>query len=231
VARTNGFDRLGYFWSLAVEEQFYLVWPVIILAVPRRVRVPTMASLILVAGVCRGLYVAQGHFVQAYVLPWTRMDALAAGGLLASVPDRLVTPSRIAVLAGALLAAGLLLPSGGPWATINEWGAIALCGAAVLGAARGFPGSLGRLLSEPSLLYVGTISYGLYVWYPFFLDASIDLGNGLAHWWTRQGFSGSAQMLTIGMLAGVWASLAWASLSWHWFERPINNLKRLVPYV
>jgi peptidoglycan/LPS O-acetylase OafA/YrhL len=86
-----------------------------------------------------------------------------------------------------------------------------------------FLGPVGRLLKSPALIYLGTISYGIYVLHPFtapFMRLAIGhfgLGEALLEstYWFSVKFAGT---------------LALASLSWYLLERPIHRLKRLFPY-
>ena len=214
AAKQVGFDSLTHFWSLAIEEQFYLVWPIVILALPRRWQRPAIVALILVAGALRATYVFHGQWRPAGVLPWTRMDALAGGGLMALVRSR-----RPAVaIAAAIFAVTLVLPLGWASAMLTEWGSIAIYGAIVVSAAWGLPGPIGRVLASRPLVYLGTISYGLYAWHPFVLIPSFGVGEKLGH-------------PAIALAAGVVISVGIASLSWHVLERPFTTLKRFVPYV
>jgi peptidoglycan/LPS O-acetylase OafA/YrhL len=75
---------LSHFWSLAVEEHFYLVWPFIILLVPRRAAMATCVGLGILALATRiGLTIAYPNLLYANVLTFCRLDALCAGGWFA----------------------------------------------------------------------------------------------------------------------------------------------------
>jgi len=214
VARMVGFDSLTHFWSLAIEEQFYLVWPVLVLALPMRRHRPMMVALIVLAGMLRAIYVAHGLWRPAGVLPWTRMDALVAGGLL----SLLGSARPVWICAAATFFVTLILPTGWPSAMITEWGSIALAGAIVVTASAGFRGHLGRVLASPAAVYLGTISYGLYAWHPFILIPFAGVGE-------KVHARGIALAIAVVLAIGV------ASISWRWLERPFNDLKRFVPYV
>jgi peptidoglycan/LPS O-acetylase OafA/YrhL len=73
---------------------------------------------------------------------------------------------------------------------------------------------LGRLLSLAPLAYLGRISYGLYVYHSFVLAAVIREWGGSR----------------VDKLLGFFITIAIAAISWHLFEKPINNLKRFAPY-
>jgi peptidoglycan/LPS O-acetylase OafA/YrhL len=75
-------DGGGPFWSLAVEEQFYLIWPFVVLFAPRRVLVGLATALVVVEPVAR--YFTVAHLgPDAFDLTWCRSDGLALGALVA----------------------------------------------------------------------------------------------------------------------------------------------------
>lgn len=67
----------GVFWSLAVEEHFYLVWPWLVRILSRRILAMVCAALMVFEPVLRAVYAGRG--VDIYPLSWFRFDALASG--------------------------------------------------------------------------------------------------------------------------------------------------------
>lgn len=201
MAREGLHLHTAHFWSLAVEEQFYLAWPLLMLWTPRRALLPLMIACVIVAGVYR---IAESG-VGASIATLARMDALACGAVLALVR----VPSWV-----GLFGLGLL-----PFAITNEWGAVLLSGTAVQLAGQG-PQAIRRALSWRPLVYVGTISYGVYVIHPFvpMLIRQTPLWRILPEY----GLQHFAVVTS--------ATILLASISWFLMEQPLNNLKRYVPY-
>jgi peptidoglycan/LPS O-acetylase OafA/YrhL len=220
-ANVGWHGAMGHFWSLAVEEQFYLLWPLLVLFAPRAWLVPVLVCAIVSAGLMRGVMAAEDEWIAAYVLLWTRGDALAFGGLLAVRPDL-----RVPALAGAgvLLAVAGAGTEGATHAIVAEWGMILLSAAVVMSVTQG---RAAALLSWRPLVMVGTISYGIYVWHQLVpkivpvLEASLDFGLHMPpaeEEWARLGY------VTL-------ATLVLAALSWFLFEKPLNDLRTRIPYV
>ncbi len=186
---------LLHLWSLGVEEQFYLLWPMIIVTLHTRARgVRTAVALVAVALVSfwmgSAFFVAHPSFVY-YMLP-TRAGELLIGAIAALVVlnrwDALVAP-RVAQLvapAGAflLLASLLMLSEETPfpgWSALVPTIGTALL---ILGGHRS-PGRVTRLFASRPLVAVGLISYSAYLWHwplmAFFRYGygEIGLGSGV----------------------------------------------------
>lgn len=171
---------LSHFWSLAVEEQFYLVWPLIVLLLGRRGLAWLCAGLLPMALVLRWVVLGHGNqFTAAIFLTPCRVDSLAVGALVAVLArgpgglTALRTPARW-VAGISLVAWAVLLPSIGGWffgfSQYLTFTPIALlCGGVICLALNAPPGSgLARFLSAAPLRFFGKYSYGLYVFHYLF---------------------------------------------------------------
>lgn len=222
---------VAHFWSLAVEEQFYLIWPFLMLLVPTRLLQPIVWMTILAAPLFRvsmALLRPEDRFFE--ILPLSCFDALGLGAILAMLqragPTRRL--ENLCILTGLPLwiaTRALVIGKFGltPITTL-ETTALSLIFVGIIGrASRGYTGITGRLLSFGPIVYLGTISYGLYVIHNLVFPVLLahvriyPIPAVLNH-----------PVLRIVLLFGT--TVALASLSWFALERPINQLKRLVPY-
>jgi peptidoglycan/LPS O-acetylase OafA/YrhL len=175
------------FWTLAQEEQFYLLWPlVLLLLLQRRVRESRVAVLLVLVFVASVVHRTELTMTGAaaqriYIAPDTHSDALVLGCLLAVLRR---SGLRVVQPIGWLAIAALVVGS----SVVSQTGAIeygiapmAVAATLVVGAALE-PGRLGRYLSWRPLVWLGTISYSLYLWHYFvwwLLDYRPFLGLGL----------------------------------------------------
>ena len=232
---------ISHFWSLAVEEQFYLVWPWLIVFAPRRWLVPAIVAAIIFAPLFRLWMGALGYkeTMHAVLTPGC-LDSLGVGALLAAVAGPGFSPALApnASLKGvkASLKAG---PSTAVWLCAVPWIAILIAekytavplplvaikqtlqafvfGWLILKGAEGFSGVTGRVLSSAPVVYLGRISYGVYLAHGF-AGAMAATGFALA------GLAWPApEPWRLIILCGV--TVAAAALSWHVLERPLNALK------
>ena len=232
----------NHFWSLAVEEQFYLAWPWVILLVSRRRLYATILAIIATGPIFRVLFGFSTGSDATPMFPLSCLDTLGVGALLALRKDQIADPrsreypfGKAGLLLGfAVLVAFILLGELHNQTTrirmtryaIFDVGAALLAGWVVLRASTGFRGPIGKLLELKPLIYLGTISYGIYVYHNFIptlmlenwhLPTIADLLHRPSAW--------PLDSLLKGAIA-----ISVAALSWHFFERPINNLKRYFKY-
>jgi peptidoglycan/LPS O-acetylase OafA/YrhL len=234
---------LSHFWSLAVEEQFYLGWPVVVLLARGR-RLAAVCAGLFAAGPLFRLVIVDGGWPagSAFRVTPGRVDALALGGLLAlalrdpALRGATLRLARPAAIAGAVGFVALGARHGFDMHArpLELWSHtfLALAFAGLLAAAVGSEAAGGRLaaaLSTPRLRALGRYAYGLYVWHYLVhvgaLRALRATDAGAALLATRAGYAAYA-------ILGVAASLALAWASWHGVERRFLAWKdRLAPRV
>lgn len=230
-------EYTAHLWSLSVEEQFYLVWPALVLFVPVRYLGPTMLGAIALATIYRTLGMLGGlNYVALDVLTPAAFDALGIGAVFAylwnrrhSAAGRLARFERLALSCGVLTVGGTLLLGAWPGMVASEQGAWYLRSAQLTGwallfgwlvarCARGAGGVAGRVLEWRALGYLGRISYGIYLYHlfvPYF-------------WWRSLAVVGvDIGVLPPLMLAALFvaSTVLLAALSWHYVEHPIDRFK------
>ncbi|MBY0383416.1 MAG: acyltransferase [Xanthobacteraceae bacterium] len=162
------FNPLLHIWSLGVEEQFYLVWPLILLMFARRRAVVWIAIALAVLSFLYNVRQSAAEPVSAFFLPFSRFWELGAGAVLALMRARAAGLSRssewmswsgllLLVLAMVVIDRDRAFPG---------WWALLPVGSAVLLIAAGENARANRVvLGHPVLVYIGLISYPLYLWH------------------------------------------------------------------
>jgi peptidoglycan/LPS O-acetylase OafA/YrhL len=226
-------------WSLAIEEQFYLFWPLVIWLCPPR----------LVAWLCTAIFVAEVFarsgarandvaVLPIYVITWFRLDGLVIGALLAVALRRGIMPDlgRLAPIVVIVGVAGLIavtILGGHTWwwnRRMQQFGyslIAVIAGAMLVGAITRPADSLWpRMLSAGWLRAFGKYSYCLYLIHLPVMRAvrewvfNPEETLAIAPW--------IGQVLFYPVAAAPAFALAW--LSWRFFEAPILRLKARFPY-
>ena len=205
---------LGVTWSLAIEEQFYLVWPLIVRFCSTRLLRWIAVSVICLSPVLRLFLSAAG--VDIYANTFSRLDGLMAGALLAIVIRSTdFVPSRY--LGKAWMALCIATPLVFLTEAVDaRWIVFSMSAAAsvslvYLSLYSGQTWLQGALRNR-FLVYTGTISYGLYLLHkiPFNLGTALHLNQ----------YPALAAPILLAIAYGM------AALSWSLLERPFLNLKR-----
>ena len=225
------FQNSGYFspnakgnpllnlWSLSVEEQFYIIIPLLLIFIwkikKERWLIYILSSLVLfsLAGSIYGM--AKGHQVFVFYMLPTRAWELLAGAVVAMAPE--VKMQRAAPALGLLGTACLFYPYIFYTSQTAFPGFAAL--PSVLGSCLviryGSVGWVGRVLTLPAFVGIGKISYSLYLW----------------HWpiivcWTYATFGRKQPADYLGMTV---LSFALAYVSWRWVEMPVRRNQHWQP--
>jgi Predicted acyltransferases len=210
---------LGVTWSLAVEEQFYLVVPLLIYLLPRRALLCVLVPAVLAAPVLRHAFPGFQAFVNT---PW-RSDSLLSGASLAVLvrwPPFVSAVQRhrrgllalfVALLAGAVV---MTLRPAAPVGAANYLWLAALYSVFILVALIDAEPHVGRLLRSPVLVWFGQLSYGIYM----FHQAVSGLLYGLVRRRSPQMYTLTDAGITLTALC-VTLLLAW--VSYRFFESPI----------
>jgi peptidoglycan/LPS O-acetylase OafA/YrhL len=236
----------GHFWSLAVEEQFYLCWPAVVFLLGRRSLMLACVACVLGAPVFRfalieGAVDPLANSLASGVLAPARMDALALGGFLALAarrPEelrRLLRWARPVAWASAFVLLGLFFWRGrlsffDDWVqTVGYTANAFLFGAILTLAVTAAPNTaVHSVCTHRFLTFFGRYSYALYLFHfqiAALLARRVREAGGLP---TVAGLEVPAR--TVVALLGISSSVILAWLSWHLYEKQFFKLKVLFPY-
>lgn len=242
ITLTNSWvGRVGHFWTLAVEEQFYLVWPWLVLFLPKRRLVPLILFLIFLAPAYR--FYAYQNFsfdigvqdFKAATFTLSNLDCLGMGALLAIFRRMDISKETLQkYLSRIFLPASLLFyittlvlyhyrikPS--VFFVFSDLAVAMILVWLVNSASHGFKGVAGKVLEFPPFIYLGKISYGIYVYHYFMPLILTPIFNALGIPYQIPG--------VLNFFISSLLTIIIASLSWYFIELPINNLKRHFQYL
>lgn len=228
----NWADLLSPFWTLSVEEQFYLVWPSVVLLTPRSQLRRVIIFTIFLGLATRIWWGLNGN--SQGVLTLTCLDSFGIGALWSYIvveQPEMIPAFRRQLRWATLLALACFLfilaqPHDSFFRIYQRTILSVLSLFFVVHATYGFRGLTGRVLMNPVLIYLGKISYGIYVYHmvvssyltgPILNKLSRFSPISLSNFWIHLASSFALLILV-------------ASLSWFLIEKPINTLKRYFTY-
>jgi peptidoglycan/LPS O-acetylase OafA/YrhL len=217
----------AHFWSLSVEEQFYLFWPLAVFLTPTRYLPWVGVSLVLLAPISRACLFALGYpHIMGY-LP-TATDALGAGALLALVKGGRFSlkgtryVKLILILSGAGFFASILSYNFNFWYRPREiffplFGSIIYAGFIYLILVGRLP-RVSYFFAWRPFVVIGQVSYAIYLIHTFVM-------NSIEYFFP--------EVVTLGFLRfviGAFGTVIVAMVSWRMFEGPINQMKSRFDY-
>ena len=229
VAHNEWIGSLSHFWSLSLHEQFYLVWPLVLL-VPRRLFPYAMVLVIIGAAAFRLECILTGasEFSRWFLLPGS-LDAFATGGLAAWVLQKqrasAVTSKK---WAGPLICAAVaslafsrylrFLPDTNSGTAAVEFVECVFFGWLLVFLVAAPKSLAARALAFRPLIFVGKVSYGIFVFHTL-------IAVSVSPWLTAVGLNeASHSFFRAAILAAI--SIAVAAASWHLMEQPLNHWVR-----
>jgi peptidoglycan/LPS O-acetylase OafA/YrhL len=242
----NGWPKFGYighYWSLAIEEQFYIFWPLLVFLFKRRSLMMICGSCILMAFGIRlaFCFLSADPYPATFVLTPARMDALAVGALIALSVRSEATRALMYRWAGkVLMITGILLAGIFLWRrglrdfdpvvyTIGYSLISGFFGALLILAIESYRDAfLNKIFSSRILMFLGRYSYALYVFHPLVIKLfqkhqfSTKLFPGLA------GSQLPGQLVYSTLVVG--SAIIISLLSWFLWESRFLRLKRYCAY-
>lgn len=223
-AKHNSASLVQHFWSLSIQGQFYVVWPLLVALVAlvaARARVDLWRALLVTMAVAFAgslafsVYLTAVNQPLAYFHSATRIWEFALGGLLVLLIDRMTLPKPVALVLGwagvvGVAVCGMVLRVGSVFpGYFALWPTVA----AALVIAAGTTGSAfgaDRILSSRPLVYLGNLSFALYLW----------------HWPVLLLYLVARGRLEVGPLGGavvIGLSLVLSVLTYHFVEEPVRR--------
>jgi peptidoglycan/LPS O-acetylase OafA/YrhL len=226
-ARTFDWNSVGphHFWSLAVEEHFYLFWPLVVYVTSNKNLKYVISGIVLFAIIMRAFLLNEGYSV--FLFTFTRIDSLAIGALLALMElknfFRIENSGKFRILFVGMIVITLFIwilfsGEGNNYIQNSRYLLLSLTYFAGIGYVLSIKknNAINRVLKTSFLNYTGKISYGLYVYHP------------LVYLFCVQYFT--TDSIFLDFIIRFSLSYAIAAISYHYFESAFLKLKKYFEY-
>ena len=222
----------AHFWSLAVEEQFYLIWPALILFTRKEMLIKVVLAMIVIAPFWRACWFLYDPTDSSHSL-LACLDSLGAGGLLAIYMKRdswgldfLYNRQRLLLICGSAILfmacfAHIMKKLSRPEFVLLDVGESIVFAFIVARATQSRGDNLAKFLEWNVLQYLGKISYGIYVFHAFM--------SPVKSWIWRTYSLPDITQSALNPLILTLMTIVTATISWYLVEKPINRLKRNIP--
>lgn len=208
----------AHFWSIAVEQQFYLLWPFVIIFFRKRLALLCVA-MIVIGPLSRWYFYEFVRNIQLSAFSLTsNIDFIAAGALLALSENRAAAFSKLIIDAIGFVSIGIvmiiILSTGRLHETSLWWVDTCVAALSVWLLSWLSRNEVGRrMISNPAAMYLGKISYGIYIYH---LMIGYYIADKIGARLNQLEYIGICFFTTIAV----------ASFSWHFIERPILSFKK-----
>lgn len=218
----------GHLWSLAVEEQFYLIWPCLIFLVSKKwtLRFIVISILFSFVSKCYFMYYT-GYWMGVNGATFSCFDSLGLGALIAYSQKNRTMPFKpklykIGLVVSILIYTALFVYPGYLSQSIRSllWNfatSVVFFFVVIIAANRGFTGLYKSFLENKVVLYLGRISYGMYLYFAFVPQIYFAYIRAFF-----PSFKGDADLFIMFFILNVLL----ATISWYLIEKPLLSLKR-----
>jgi peptidoglycan/LPS O-acetylase OafA/YrhL len=214
---------IEHLWSLAIEEQYYLLWPALLLFCPKRYNLHLVLGFIALAVIVRAAMYLQAPASQYSKFPVTQFDGFGIGSLFALAWERGMRFRYAAFWFALCWGLSFFLK----WNTFFQFKGMSFlgqvlplfflgCGFLVYMAACEIKGPAAWFFNQPFVLYLGKISYGLYLYH-------LCVPDLVKHFLKLAGLPTQHLAILWTLYIGTTLLISW--LSWNLIEKPINRLK------